>query len=150
MLSGSYQKMNEISNSSQNTAGSGFVSASSSYSHTLPKPGLTMALAYNFTNSSAPGIRSVFHGPSLTLSKLLFGKELRTGFTSAYNQNIVNGENASPLWSNSINLGYSPKKAFGGTKHNLSFNASLLQRFKSEKQSYRREFTMNLVYGFTF
>jgi hypothetical protein len=81
---------------------------------------------------------------------MLFGKELRTGFTSAYNQNIVNGENASPIWSNSINLGYSPKKAFGGTKHNLSFNASLLQRFKSAKQSYRRELTMNLVYGFTF
>ena len=150
MLSGSYQKMNEVSNSTQGTAGSGFVSASSSYSHQMPKPGLTMALAYNFTNSSAPGVRSIFHGPSLTLGKMLFGKELRTGFTSAYNQNIVNGENASPLWSNSINIGYSPKKTFGGTKHNLAFNASLLQRFKSAKQSYRRELTMNLVYGFTF
>jgi hypothetical protein len=150
MLSASYQKMNEVSSNTQGSAGSGFVSAVTSYSHTLPKPGLTVAMSYNVNVSNAPGVRSVFHGPALTLGKLLFNKSLRTGFTSAYNLNVINGKQSSPLWSNGINIGYSPKKAISGTKHSLTFNTSLLQRFKSETQGYRSEITVNLVYGFTF
>jgi hypothetical protein len=150
MLSASYQKMNEVSSSAQGSAGSGFVSANTSYSHLIPKPGLTVALTYNLNTSTAPGVRSVFHGPSLSLGKLFFNKELRTGFVSSYNLNTVNGKQESPLLSNGINISYSPKKPIAGGKHNLSFNTSFLQRFQSATQKYRSELTVNLVYGFTF
>jgi hypothetical protein len=150
MINTSYQKAAETNPNAQNTNSSGFITASSSYSQLLPKAGLSLSVSYNLSASSAPEMKSFYHGPGLNISKMFLKKTLRTGFNTAYNRNTLNGQEGSPVMSTGLNLGYSPGKTEDG-KHSINFNLTWLQRFPSAIQKQKRsELTGNLNYSYTF
>ena len=150
MINTSYQKAAETSQGTQSKSISDFITANTSYSQLMPKTGLSLALSYNLSASTAPESKSVYQGPGINISKMFMNKTLRAGLNSTYNQNILNGKKGSPVLSTGVNLGYSPKKTEEG-KHNINFNLTLVQRFPSEIQKQKRsELTANLNYAFTF
>jgi hypothetical protein len=150
MINTSYQKAAETTIGEQNKSTSGFITANTSYSQIMSKTGLSIALSYNFSASTAPEMKSVYQGPGVNLSKMFMNKTLRAGLNSTYSQNTLNGKKGSPVLSTGINLGYSPKKTEEG-KHSINFNLTMVQRFPSEIQKLKRsEVTANLNYSFTF
>lgn len=150
MINASYQKAAETGQGAGSKSASGFITANSSYSQLMPEAGLSLALSYNISSSSAPEAKSFYQGPGINISKMFMNKTLRAGMNSTYNQNILNGKKGSPVLSTGINLGYSPKKTEEG-KHSINFNLTMVQRFPSEMQKQKRnEITGNLNYAFTF
>ncbi len=150
MINTSYQKATETSAGEQSKSTSGFITANTSYSQIMSNSGLSIALSYNFSASTAPEMKTVYQGPGINLSKMLMNKTLRAGLNSTYSQNTLNGKKGSPVLSTGINLGYSPKKTEEG-KHSINFNLTIVQRFPSEIQKQKRsELTGNLNYAFTF
>jgi len=150
MINTSYQKASETNQGAQGKSTSGFTTANISYSQLMPKAGLSLAISYNLSASTAPNANSVYQGPGINLSKMFMNKTLRAGLNSTYNQNTLNGKKGSPVLSTGLNLGYSPKKTEEG-KHSINFNLTMVQRFPSEIQKQKRsEITGNLNYAFTF
>jgi hypothetical protein len=150
MINTSYQKASETNQGAQGKSSSGFTTANISYSQLMPKAGLSLAISYNLSASTAQDAKSVYQGPGINLSKMFMNKTLRAGLNSTYNQNVLNGKQESPVLSTGLNLGYSPKKTEEG-KHSINFNLTMVQRFPSEIQKLRRnEVTGNLNYAFTF
>lgn len=149
MLNATYQEASETNPTAGNNL-SEFLSASGSYSHLFPNAGISASLSYNMNTSSAPQMKSFYHGPAINISKTLFEKTLRAGLTSAWNKNTLNHQDGSPVFSNGLNLGYTPKSE-GTAKHSFTCSFHWLQRFPSElKKDYRSEITANLNYAFTF
>jgi hypothetical protein len=150
MINTSYQKAAETNQGAQSKSTSGFITANTSYSQLMPKAGLSFALSYNLSSSSAPEAKSFYQGPGMNISKMFMNNTLRAGFNTTYNQNTLNGKKGSPVLSTGLNLGYSPKKTEEG-KHSINFNLTMVQRFPSELQKQKRsEITANLNYAFTF
>jgi hypothetical protein len=116
----------------------------------MPKAGVSLAISYNLSASSAPEAKSFYQGPGINLSKMFMNKSLRAGLNSTYNQNNLNRKKGSPVLSTGLNLGYSPKKTEEG-RHSINFNLTMVQRFPSEIQKQKRsEITANLNYAYTF
>jgi hypothetical protein len=150
MINTSYQKASETNQGAQRKSASGFITANTSYSNLMPKAGLSLALSYNLSASTAPEAKTFYQGPSINITKMFMNKTLRAGLNSTYNHNVLNGKKGSPVLSTGINLGYSPKKTEEG-KHSINFNLTMVQRFPSEIQKQKRsEITANLNYSFTF
>ena len=150
MINTSYQKAEETNQGAQRKSASGFITANTSYSQLMPKAGLSLALSYNLSASTALEAKSFYQGPGMNISKMFMNKTLRAGFNTTYNQNTLNGKKGSPVLSTGLNLGYSPKKTEEG-KHSINFNLTMVQRFPSELQKLKRsELTANLNYAFTF
>jgi len=150
MLNTSYQVANETNPGPENGTKSGFVTANAAWSKLFPEPGLSVSVSYNINASKAPATESLYQGPALSMSKLFLEKKLRTGFSSAWNQNSLNGKKGSPVWCNGFNMGYTPP---GGdkVKHSITFNLTWLQRYSSpQKKQYQSEITGNLNYAFNF
>lgn len=149
MLNATYQEASETSAGTANNL-SGFISASGSYSHLFPGAGISASLSYTINSSKAPQIKSFYHGPAINVTKTFLEKTLRAGLTSTWNKNTVNGQDGSPVFSNGLNLGFTPKSQ-ASTKHNLTGNINWLQRFPSGlKNDYRSELTASLNYSYTF
>lgn len=144
MLFTSYQKASEAGSES----GSDFISASASCSQTI-RPGLVLSLLYNVNTSDSPDLKSLYHGPGLTLSKFIKEKNIRTSFNSTFNISNINSNKGSPVLSTGLNLNWSGGKGEEG-RHGITSNLSWVQRFKSERQAGRREITATLNYSYSF
>lgn len=133
-------------------AGSGevsdFLSSGISYSQSL-QPGLILSVLYNLNSSESPDLKSVYHGPGMTLSKLLKEKKLRAAVNSTWNSNLLNGVKGSPVLSNGLNISWSPGDS-GGGKHNINSNLSWVQRFATSARPGRNEITAAVNYSYSF
>ena len=144
MLFTSFQRASEAGSDS----GSDFFCANASYSQTVVSD-LTLSFLYNVNSSYSPGLSSLYHGPGLTLSKLLKEKNLRTSFNSTFNSTILNESKGSPVLSTGMNINWSGRKSSEG-KHGITSNITWVQRFRSTVQAGRREITATVNYSYSF
>ena len=150
MFNTSYQEATESNPGVQKKSSSGFITANTSYSQLLPKSGFSVSLSYNISSNNVPGMKSVYQGPGVSLSRMFVKKTVRAGLNSSYSENKISGIKGSPVLSSGLNISYSPKRSSDG-KHRLNFNLTWLQRFPSDIQREKRsEITGNLNYAFTF
>lgn len=127
---------------------SDFLSSSISYSQSLAAD-LILSVLYNLNSSESPDLRSVYHGPGLTLSKLIKEKKLRTAVNSTWNSNLLNGVKGSPVLSTGLNINWSPGDS-GGGKHSISSNLAWVQRFATATRPGRNEITATVNYSYSF
>lgn len=144
MLFTSYQKASEAGSSK----GTGFLSANASFSKAL-RSDITLSVLYNVNSSESPELKTVYHGPGVTVSRVLKEKNIRASVNSTYNRNIMNGINGSPVLSTGLNLGWTAGKKEQG-KHSITSNISWVQRFRSSLQGSRREITATVNYSYSF
>lgn len=144
MLFTSYQKANEAGSD----RGTDFLSANASYSQ-LVKSDFTISVLYNINSSESPELKSFYHGPGITVSRVLKEKNIRASVNSTYNRNLMDGIKGSPVLSTGLNLGWMTGKQEQG-KHNITSNISWVQRFRSALQGSRREVTATVNYSYSF
>jgi hypothetical protein len=125
------------------------LTANGSYTQVIKNANMTLSLLYNVNSADGTGLKSLYHGPGITLSKSLPDKNIRASFNSTYNRNLINGSKGSPVLSTGLNFSYSPNKAEKG-KRNVTANLVWVQRFRSAIQSQRREITGTLNYTYSF
>lgn len=144
MLFTSYQKANDAGSSD----GADFFTANASYSK-LVKSDLTVSVLYNMNSSESADLKSFYHGPGITLSRVFKEKNIRASVNSTYNRNLMNGIKGSPVLSTGLNLGWMAGKQEQG-RHNITSNISWVQRFRSALQGSRREITATVNYSYSF
>jgi hypothetical protein len=152
MLNVSYQKANDHAGYEGGNQQSDFKSANASYSYALLPSNLTLAIAGNVYNTNAAGVKSMYWGPTLSVTKAFMQKTLKTSLASTYNE--TSGENikASPVLSNRLSLSFNPKpEKENSTNHSFSMGLNVLSRLKStEQQPKYTEFTGTLNYTYSF
>lgn len=149
MIISSFQRANETNSGSGSGHASDFITANACYSQSIKDPDVTFSVLYNLNSSKAPEIKSFYHGPGISVSKIFADKKLRAAFNSTYNRNTVNGQKGSPVLANGLNFNYLPKKTNEG-KQNISLNLTWVHRFSSVIQNQRSEITGNLNYSYAF
>ena len=149
MIFTSYQKANETGAGEQEGSASGFMTANGSYSQVIKNANMTISILYNVNSADGTGLKSLYHGPGITISKTLPDKNIRASLNSTYNRNLINRLKGSSVLSTGLNFSYSPKKAEQG-KHMITANLGWVQRFRSAIQSQRREITGTLNYSYAF
>lgn len=144
MLFTSFQVANDAG--SENAAD--FLSSNASYSQVIGSD-VTISVLYNLNSSESQDLRSLYHGPGLTVSRIFKEKNVRASFNSTYNRNLMNGIKGSPVLSTAVNLSWMAGKA-ENEKHNVTSNISWVQRFRSAVQGSRREITATVNYSYSF
>ena len=144
LLFTSFQKANEAGSDNK----SDFLSANASYSKTII-PDVIISVLYNLNTSESPGLKSVYHGPGITMSRIFKEKKIRTAINSTCNMNRMNGLNESPVLSTGLSVNWSAGNKVNG-KHNITSNITWVQRFRSEIRKGRREITATVNYSYAF
>ena len=150
MFNVGYQKINNTSNREGGGELSDFISGNAGYTHGFASD-LTITTSVNANINNASQMKTVYWGPSLGVGKMFLEKTLRTGINCAYNQSILNGKSDAPVLSTGLNASWTPQtKDKKAARHNLNYNMSWIQRFKSETRPSRNELTAALGYGYRF
>jgi hypothetical protein len=111
----------------------------------------TLALSGNIYKNNAAGVKTIYWGPTLSVTKGFFEKVLRATLTASYNE--TSGDVASsPVLNNRLNFIYTPKGSEGSsTKHNFSLGVNFLSRLESiNQQSAYSELTGIFNYSYLF
>jgi hypothetical protein len=125
--------------------GSQFYNANGVYSLSLAPQQLTLSAAFNYSLNKMDTIGAATLGPSLTASKSLLDKTLRTSLSLGFNQSRQQGEVLAQLWNLRASGSYTIQK-----KHNLNLSLVALNRSAGERQPGFREFTATLGYSLRF
>lgn len=129
----------------QNSSSS-FYNANLAYNYALPVLDLSIVTAFNYNENLAPGLRSQLLGPTLTVKKSFFEKQVQSTLTASYNQAYTNGTRNSTISNIKLNSAYVYKE-----KHQLNLNlVMLVQRTLGENAQAFTEFTGTLSYAFSF
>jgi hypothetical protein len=136
-----YQKANDNQGN-----GSVFHNLISGYQLSLLSKGLNINLSSSFNNSIIKNSFSKSLGPSLTISKQLFKKSVRSMLSishlKTFNNGTISGANSMLRFSNSL------KK---GKHHNISMDLSyMIKNAGTNISESFREMRANFIYGFTF
>ncbi|MDJ1498135.1 hypothetical protein QNI19_34655 [Cytophagaceae bacterium DM2B3-1] len=161
MLMGSYQRANTHAGYAEGNDLSDFYTGNVAYSYSLAPKSLTLATAFNYYLSNASTVNSLYWGPTLSVTKGLLAKTLRSSLASSFNKTTANGASSGPVWNNRLSLSYSPKKA-GGEKqagrHNAMLGINRMQKFagtdtgtsNTTASKKYTEWTINSSYTYSF
>ena len=151
MFNSSYQKASDQADYEGGSQQSNFLTTNVSYSYSLVPSNTTLALSGNIYKNNAAGIKTVYWGPTLSVTKGFLEKTLRATLTASYNE--TSGDvNSSPVLNNRLNFIYTPKGTEGSiTKHNFSLGANFLRRLEgTEQQPAYTELTGMFNYSYIF
>jgi hypothetical protein len=152
MLNASYQQASDRSTYDGGTQLSDFKSMNIAYSYSIVPSNTTLAVSGNVYENNAAGVKSIYWGPTFSLTKAFFEKTMKASLASSYNETSASNIKSSPVWSNRLGLNYAPKSAAessGG--HMLSLGLNVLRRFKgTEQQPSFTELTATANYTYTF
>lgn len=153
VLSSSYQKASDKASYEGGSQQSDFITTNASYSYSLVPANTTFALAGNIYMNNAAGMKSLYWGPSLNVSKSFREKTFKVGLSSSYNETSGDNIKTSPVLNNRVSLNYSPLSENTESKisHNFSLGLNLLNRLQSTgQQPAFTELTGTFNYSFTF
>jgi hypothetical protein len=150
MISSSYQKASDQADYDGGDQQSNFLTGNISYSYSLVPSNTTLALSGNIYKNNAAGVKTIYWGPTLSVTKGFLEKVLRATLTASYNE--TSGDIAtSPVLNNRLNFICTPKGSDGSSsKHNFSLGANFLSRLKSTAQSAYSELTGMFNYSYSF
>jgi hypothetical protein len=151
MINSSYQKASDQADYDGGDQQSNFLTGNISYSYSLLPSNTTLALSGNIYKNNAAGVKTIYWGPTLSVTKGFLEKVLRATLTASYNE--TSGDVASsPVLNNRLNFIYTPKGDDGtSSKHNFSLGANFLRRLKgTEQQSAYSELTGMFNYTYSF
>jgi hypothetical protein len=151
MINSSYQKASDQADYEGGDQQSNFITGNISYSYSLVPSNTTLALSGNIYKNDAAGVKTIYWGPTLSITKGFLEKALRATLTTSYNE--TSGDvSSSPVLNNRLNFIYTPKGGDGNSpKHNFSLGANFLNRFKkTEQQSSYSELTGVINYSYLF
>jgi hypothetical protein len=151
MVNMSYQEANDQADYEGGDQQSDFKSANVSYSYSLLPSNMTLALAGNVYSNNAAGLRTLYWGPTFSVTKSFFDKTFKASMAATYNKTSGDNVKVSPVLSNRLNISYTPKPKQGGTTHSFSMGLSALSRLESTgQQSAYNELTGTFNYSYTF
>jgi hypothetical protein len=150
MLNASYQQAGDHQNNTEGGQQSHFLTGNASYSYSIVPSSTTLALSGNVYSNNAAGVKTLYWGPALSVTKSFWEKVLRASFTTSYNK--TSGDvSTSPVMSNRLNFVYSPKSGEGSSKHNFTLGANFLRKFEgTEQQPSYSELTGTFNYTYSF
>lgn len=136
----------QLSNEEQgkdSVSASSFYNASASYVISVTPIGLTCNTSVNYNRNEQPEAGNRTLGPVVGLSKLFFGKTLRTSLSASYNTSKTDNFPASNVFNIRMGLAYTFKK-----KHTFNTNVLFQQRESATKSYHTLNFTFGYVYNF--
>ena len=126
-------------------SGSNFFTFNGGYMHSIMSIGLNLSAMLNFQRNDDPTVTTTVIGPSVTASKMIVNKTIRTSFAIAYN-NFRTGSLGGYTLNSRLMMSYRLKKA-----HNLQASIISVQRQRAgENETMSSELTGSLGYNYSF
>lgn len=130
----------------EQNSGSQFYNSNVSYNLSLAPRNISFTLGLNFNENVTGDINSSTFGPTLSVSKSLFEKKLKTTFGSSLNNSYNNGIRQSRIMNIRLNGAYTIKK-----KHNLNISLVTVNRNTSNVEATSVDFTeYTATFGYNF
>ncbi len=120
-----------------------FYNGTAGYTIGYPKNNLNITLAANASYNTIGEDENVILGPTLSIGKQFFDKQLRTNFSSSYNTSYTNGEQQNSVFNFRLGGNY-----LWLDHHNFSLNLLTLVRNTSENSN--TDFTATFGYSYSF
>ena len=120
-----------------------FYNASAAYTLGYTERALRISLAANTSYNTVGENNNLTLGPTLSIGKQFFDKQLRTNFSSSYNTSFTNGEQQSDILNFRLGSSYVWLE-----KHNLNLNFLML--FRNANLNSNRDLTITFGYSYTF
>ncbi|SIS40286.1 hypothetical protein SAMN05421766_101568 [Zobellia uliginosa] len=120
-----------------------FYNGMAGYTLGYPKQALNISLAANVSYNTVAEDDNMTLGPTLSIGKQFFDKQLRTNFSSSYNTSFANGEQQNNVFNFRLGSNYTLYK-----KHNLSLNFLML--FRNSELNTGRDLTITFGYSYAF
>jgi len=150
LFNASYQKASDQADYNGGSQQSDFITTNISYSYSLVPSNTSLVLAGNIYKNNAAGMRTIYWGPTLSISKGLWEKTLRTALTASYN-NTSGDIASSPVLNNRLNFIYTPQGAGSNkSKHHASLGINFLRKFEGAQQPAYTEITAMANYAYSF
>ncbi|MGP1992021.1 hypothetical protein D9V96_009055 [Zobellia laminariae] len=120
-----------------------FYNGMAGYTLGYPKQALNISLAGNVSYNTVAEDNNMTLGPTLSIGKQFFNKQLRTSFSSSYNTAFTNGEQQNNVYNFRLGSNYTLYK-----KHNLNMNFLML--FRNSDLNTSRDLTITFGYSYAF
>lgn len=120
-----------------------FYNAMTGYTLGYPDRALNISLAANASYNTIAEDNNLTYGPTLSIGKQFFDKQLRTNFSSSYNSSYSNGEQLSDVLNFRLGSSYVWME-----KHNLNLNFLML--FRNSELNTGRDLTITFGYSYAF
>ena len=120
-----------------------FYNGTLGYTLGYPERALNISLAANTSYNTIGIDNNLTIGPTLSIGKQFFDKQLRTNFSSSYNTSYTNGEQQSDVLNFRLGSNY-----IWLEKHNLSLNFLML--FRNSTLNTGRDLTLTFGYSYAF
>ena len=137
-------------------AGTQFYNANGSYTLALAKIGLNISAGANYSLNTIDTLRSSTLGPTLSLSKPLFDKKVKTSLALTHNRVNQQGELQNTVWTARLGGSYAIQKKHALNLSLVALNRAALDRgnnnLAAESTAARSftEFTATLGYSYRF
>ena len=151
MATANYQTGNTQSGKAKNNS-SDFVTLMLSFAEQWIPQNLSWSAFFTINYSDMPGMKSLYWGPGVSLSKAFFNNALAGSVTCNYNRSKMNGSADSSLLNSALSLQYNLQfinKKYG--RHSLNLNSGLTNYLETVTNGKRRyEFLTTLSYKMNF
>jgi hypothetical protein len=122
-------------------SGSVFYTFNGGYLHSIMPIGLSLSAIINLQQNADPVNSTTVVGPTITASKMMFNRLLRTSIALAFN-NVRSGTTSGSTFNSRVMLSYKLKQA-----HNFQLSLISIERLRAGEQAIKTsEFTGNLGY----
>jgi len=122
---------------------SSFYNGTAAYTLGYPQENLSFSLAGNTSYNTTGEDTNLTLGPTLSIGKQFFDKQLRTSLSSSYNTSFSNGEQQSKVYNFRLGSNY-----LWLEKHNFSLNFLML--FRNAALNTNRDLTLTFGYSYAF
>ncbi|MDR3226347.1 MAG: hypothetical protein LBT56_01580 [Prevotellaceae bacterium] len=122
-----------------------FLNSSLIYNLSLPKKNLNIMASANYSYNYGGAVESHTFGPMLGVTAGFLEKKLTTGFSTAYNVNVSNGDTQIKVFNVRVNAAFVMFK-----KHNISANVVWQNRNSVIKNNKTDAITTTFAYSFSF
>lgn len=120
-----------------------FYNGTAAYTLGYPERALNISLAANTSYNTTGEDTNLTLGPTLSIGKQFFDKQLRTNFSSSYNTSFSNGEQQGDVLNFRLGSSY-----LWLEKHNLNLNFLML--FRNSTLNTARDLTITFGYSYSF
>ena len=120
-----------------------FYNSMAGYTLGYPERALNISLAANVSYNTIAEDDNMTLGPTLSIGKQFFDKQLRTNFSSSYNTSFTNGAQQSDVLNFRLGSSY-----VWFEKHNLNLNFLML--FRNSTLNTGRDLTITFGYSYAF
>ena len=143
----SFQDASDKQGEVEQNSGSQFYMANVAYSLSFTPQTLTVTGAFNYNENKSLSLNTRTLGPTIAVGKSFLNKQLRTSFSSSWNESYTNGQKVNRILNLRANGGYSIKK-----KHNLNLSLAVINRESNAENGAQAftEFTGTLGYSYSF